>query len=237
MQNEYWKRYLWGNAMSNIFSQYNKWKMALGYQRYRLIRQIPQGGNLVDLGAGDCSFLRKIRELRPDISLVAVDLIENTNDEDFTYIGADLSCDQIDLNSESIHFIICSQLIEHLVNPFNVFNEAFRLLSPGGLLVVETPAPITQIFPSFSCWFKNEHLTLNFYDDPTHVKVYSKRSMIRLCKYAGFKSVYSYTCRAPIYFAFSFPMIIYGFCTKDSNIFVNGFGSLVGMHIGVVAKK
>lgn len=45
----------------------------------------------------------------------------------------------IPLRSESIDVIIATDVLEHLVNPFTFVGEMYRVLKPGGYVVLDTP--------------------------------------------------------------------------------------------------
>ncbi|MCX8052309.1 MAG: class I SAM-dependent methyltransferase [Armatimonadetes bacterium] len=61
--------------------------------------------------------------------------------------------------------IIMSHVIEHLKDGELVISKLCRKLAPGGGMYIETPSPHSAKLPHMS------H-TLNFYDDPTHVRIY-----------------------------------------------------------------
>ena len=62
--------------------------------------------------------------------------------------------------------ITCMHVIEHLDSLSNLLSEIARLLRPGGFVYFETPHPKTVDLPSAAGKF-----TLNFHDDPTHIRV------------------------------------------------------------------
>ena len=62
--------------------------------------------------------------------------------------------------------ITCMHVIEHLDSLTHLLSEVARLLKPGGFVYFETPHPKTVDLPSAAGKF-----TLNFHDDPTHVRI------------------------------------------------------------------
>jgi SAM-dependent methyltransferase len=90
-------------------------------------------------------------------------------------------CDAIiylkNLPNECISAITGFHLIEHL--SFNALqeltNEAYRVLKPGGLLILETPNPENIIVG-----------TTNFYMDPTHLRPIPPSLLSFLAEYHGF---------------------------------------------------
>ncbi len=62
--------------------------------------------------------------------------------------------------------IIASHIIEHLETIGPTLAMLWRMLRPGGILYIETPAPRSLRLPSMRG-------TLNFHDDPTHVRIWT----------------------------------------------------------------
>lgn len=67
--------------------------------------------------------------------------------------------------------IIMCHVIEHLNYGEKVLSLLNKKLKPGGFFYIECPSPKSVNFPS-------KKGTLNFYDDPTHVRIYSTESII-----------------------------------------------------------
>jgi SAM-dependent methyltransferase len=66
--------------------------------------------------------------------------------------------------------IIMSHVIEHLHNGDKVITGLLSKLKKGGIIYLEFPSERSVSFPS-----KRE--TLNFYDDPTHCRVFSVKEV------------------------------------------------------------
>lgn len=58
-----------------------------------------------------------------------------------------------------------SHVLEHIDNGENVIIKLTSKLKPYGIIYVETPSPRSVSLPSMRD-------TLNFYDDPSHIRVY-----------------------------------------------------------------
>jgi 2-polyprenyl-6-hydroxyphenyl methylase/3-demethylubiquinone-9 3-methyltransferase len=93
--------------------------------------------------------------------------------------------------------VVSSEVIEHLLLPRRLMQNAFAALKPGGVLVVTTP---------FHGYLKNLLLALtNKFDDHWHplrdyghVKFFSKRTLTQLFEESGFESLrYSAAGRLP----------------------------------------
>lgn len=154
--------------------------------RAHFVAGIPQGGALLDLGTSDGETLGHFGELRPDLRLRAVDLGNPPSPDRVRceFHRADLEQDRLPWGDGSIDAITCMHLVEHLRRYDHLMREIARLLRPGGRLYLETPHPRTAFYSSASHEAAGT-FTLNFYDDPTHVRPVSTGEMARWCREAG----------------------------------------------------
>jgi SAM-dependent methyltransferase len=74
--------------------------------------------------------------------------------------------------------IIMAHVIEHITNGETVIRALARKLKPGGRIYIECPSERSLALPSADG-------TLNFYDDPGHVRQYSLDELKRACEEAG----------------------------------------------------
>jgi ubiquinone/menaquinone biosynthesis C-methylase UbiE len=128
--------------------------------------------NLLDVGAGSHS-ATKTQSIFPNCNYYGIDITkEYENDEnDFKamkgFYQMDLTKLQFDEISDSFFdVIIMSHIIEHLFNGDLVIEGLVKKLKKGGKIYIEYPGEKSTKLPSMK-------RTLNFYDDPTHVRIYS----------------------------------------------------------------
>lgn len=69
--------------------------------------------------------------------------------------------------------IILAHLLEHIPHGEEVLTHLWQKLKPGGYLYVETPSERSLSLPSMPG-------TLNFFDDPTHVRLYTLPELCNL---------------------------------------------------------
>lgn len=134
---------------------------------------------LLDVGAGNRS-ASKTKKVFPNCLYYGLDLDRNTNyaPEDFALMEAfyelDLTkLDLINLPNAFFDYINMAHVIEHLHNGDEVLPLLWQKLKPGGYFYIEYPGAKSLKLPSM-------HGTLNFKDDPTHVRVYSVPELKRI---------------------------------------------------------
>ena len=78
------------------------------------------------------------------------------------------------------HFdiVIFAHVIEHIENGEQVIGELAKKLKPGGQMYIECPSERSLELPAGS-------ESLNFYDDPTHVRLYPLATLTNACAGAG----------------------------------------------------
>jgi SAM-dependent methyltransferase len=140
--------------------------------RARFVAQSPPSGTLLDLGSSDGETLGHIAELRPDLKLFAAD--KSGAPEKYPpgcqFHRSDFERDTLPWPNLSMDAITCMHLVEHLHGLDLLLREIARLLKPGGRVYFETPHPKSLMLPSLRGQPAGD-FTLNFYDDPTHVRL------------------------------------------------------------------
>jgi len=94
-------------------------------------------GRLLDAPAGPGTISKRLKEAGFDV--VAADI------DPRLFCSEGISCEKADLNedlpfeNESFDFILCSNGVEHLEDPFHFVRECYRILRERGKLLVTTP--------------------------------------------------------------------------------------------------
>jgi SAM-dependent methyltransferase len=103
--------------------------------------------------------------------------------------------------------ITCMQLVEHLRSSTFLLQEAARLLRPGGRIYVETPHPKSLTFSSPRGSAVGT-FTLNFFDDPTHVRLVALGALAHEVRGVGLEVVTSGISRSWL-LAAAYPLFIF----------------------------
>jgi 2-polyprenyl-3-methyl-5-hydroxy-6-metoxy-1,4-benzoquinol methylase len=139
--------------------------------RARFVAATPKKGSLLDLGSSDGATLCHMSELRPDLQFASVDIAGRPvrTPMSTSFARADLESDKLPWPTGSFDSITCMHVVEHLRTTTNLWSEIARLLKPGGRVYVETPGLQSTETPSPPESLRGK-ITLNFYDDPTHIR-------------------------------------------------------------------
>ncbi len=136
----------------------------------QVLAAVPAGWRLLDAGAGEL----KNKALCTHLKYVSQDVCqyEGKGDAQGLQTGTwdtsqiDLVCDivQIPEPDASFDVILCSEVFEHLPDPLKALKEFWRLLKPGGRLIVTAPfASLVHFAPhhyatGFSRYWYQHHL-------------------------------------------------------------------------------
>ena len=134
-----------------------------------------KGDTFLDIGCGRGDFLRGFKEL--GLGVFGIDS-ERSNSETLKDIDVkilDIEEAPFPFEKETFDFVFSKSVIEHLWNPDNFIKESYRVLKPGGRIIVMTPDWVSQ--------------RIIFYDDFTHVHPYTKTSIDDFLKIYNFKKV------------------------------------------------
>jgi len=135
---------------------------ALSDDIQRLISELPlatPGAVALDLGSDKCPY-RSLLESRG----YAVKTLDLTLDNGADYAG---TAEETGLPNASFDVVLCTQVIEHCMNPWRALAEASRILKPNGSLIVSAP----------HVWFYHPH--------PTDHWRFTQEGMLRLCRDVG----------------------------------------------------
>ena len=96
-----------------------------------------QGGEVLDLGAGQGFLSRKLKDIGYAVRACDIDQ-ENFRCPDIPFSCADLN-DRFPFPDDYYACVVSIEVIEHIENHFRFMAEAFRVTRPGGLIIITTP--------------------------------------------------------------------------------------------------
>ena len=205
----------------------------------KLLEKI-QFETLLDIGCGNGRLLHEIKK-RFKVALAGADISESVIEQN---INKDASCRFFAFNvaeakiSEKFDVIVCSEVIEHIINPLNAIKNIKDMLNDNGYLILTVPSG--KLFPIDAM--------------VGHYRHYSDKEIKELLVENGFAvdksynwgfpfhSIYKYVINiTPNYMNKEFAGSEYGFFKKNISKLINvlfyfnirGFG----MQLFVVARK
>lgn len=106
-----------------------------------------------------------------------------------------LEKDKFPYPDASFEYVFCRHTIEHIANTEHLLPEIYRILKKRGKVFIETPA--------------FEKSVKVFYDDPTHRKPWTKKSLLYALQMAGFKAQTKYFRNLPV--VWKYPLAAFDF--------------------------
>ena len=177
------------------------------------VRHLAVGSTVVDFGPYPGSLLRLLRLLYPSVALRLVGAGLKSETEFVRFMQADCGAEILTVNLDpanpqfrakgypekvplpdgSAHLAFALEIIEHLTSPFHLLAEAFRVLAPGGHLVITTPnvTRIGNVFKLLVGRSPNDRLAPPGYHNPDdewqpHVREYSMGELAEMLSKTGF---------------------------------------------------
>jgi len=170
------------------------------------VARLPRNAALLDLGSSDGETLRHFSELRPDLKFFAADIAGRPDNypAGCQFHRGNLEQEKLPWPAASMDAITCMHLVEHLNDLNRLFQEAARLLKPGGRIYLETPHPKTVLYSSSIHY----PFTLNFYDDTTHIRPVPLGVLAGHCRQHGLEPLTGGTARNYL-FAAAWPLYFF----------------------------
>lgn len=118
-----------------IFRKLRFWKITSG---------IPDGSILCDVGCGPRGALLFTVKERISRGYGFDRRVEDKADGKITLKNLDMDRENIPLDDNSMDAVTSLAVLEHLDNPRHILGEIFRILKPGGTLLLTTPTPAAK---------------------------------------------------------------------------------------------
>lgn len=137
-------------------------------------------GDLLDVGCGNGNLVAPLRDMGWDVTGVDSDPIPvKLAQEQFGLKVHEGALENVHFPARSFNAVTMHHVIEHLPDPIKTLGECWRILSPGGKLVVVTPNIGGLGFRLFgNAWA--------YLDPPRHLTLFSLGTLARCVEMAGF---------------------------------------------------
>jgi len=122
----------------------------------KILSQIPSGNKILDAGAGElrykkfCSHLNYVSQDFAQYDGVGDEVGLHTKQWDNSKLDIISDIINIPVKNESFDAVMCVEVFEHLPEPIKAIKEFFRILKPGGKLILTTPfCSLTHFAPYY----------------------------------------------------------------------------------------
>lgn len=190
---------------------------------------------ILDIGSGNHSAY-VTKKWIPNCHYTGIDKVINYNNDEIDksmmdcFIELDLTQLKFDaIPDNNFDVIIMNHVIEHLRNGDEVLSLLMPKLKQGGIFFIEFPSEKSVTFPSMRD-------TLNFFDDPTHCRIFSLKEICNIFMYHNFKILKAGKNRS-LFNIFLIPVKVIYQLLKIGYVPANVFWDLFGFADYVVAKK
>lgn len=193
---------------------------------------------ILELGCGSGGNANLIKKQFPQTDYHGIDLLpENSIPAIINYKVIDLENGSLPYSTEYFDIIIFTHVIEHLKTPLSLGKEINRVLKKGGSIYLETPNWTTMFVPSFGI-HREQHNPFNFFDDPSHVKPWSKHGIYEFLLQSCSLEVRKIgTVRNWPRLPLDFIMILVGILSGKRSMIVSSFWNIYGWCIYGIGIK
>lgn len=94
---------------------------------------------------------------KPYFKQANVETLDINSNSGATYIADLCANNEKTIPSNHFDFIVCTEVLEHTLQPFNAVNEMRRMLKSGGLVFASSPFNFRIHGPLPDCWRFTEH--------------------------------------------------------------------------------
>lgn len=94
---------------------------------------------------------------RPYFKQATIETLDIDKNSGATYIADLCENNESVIPSDKFDYIICTEVLEHTLQPFDAVNELERILKPGGMVFVSAPFNFRIHGPLPDCWRFTEH--------------------------------------------------------------------------------
>jgi SAM-dependent methyltransferase len=206
--------------------------------REKFFRSLPPSPRVLDLGCGSGFNGLQVREMLPEATIDGVDIVRHPQlPSCYSFKQVDLDCGILPFPDDFFDAVVFTHVIEHLRVPLGIGGEVHRVMRRSASIYVETPNWTSVFAPSFG-FKRDQHDPFNFYDDPTHVKPWSRQGLfeflhdsckLRVVKVGGTRN----WLRVP----FDLLFVARGLISKDRRRVIASFWNLYGWCIYGVGTK
>lgn len=193
---------------------------------------------ILELGCGIGRNAMFIKKYFNKVEYHGIDILPEEKVNSFiNFRNVNLEKSELPYEANYFDAIIFTHVLEHLNNPLSLGNEINRILKKEGRIYVEAPNWSSILVPSFG-FHREQHNPFNFYDDPTHIKPWTKHGIYEFlsenCKLKVQKvGIVRNWIRIPL----DLFIIIFGFISGNRKRIISSFWNIYGWCVFGIGEK
>ena len=193
---------------------------------------------ILELGCGIGRNAMFIKKYFNKVEYHGIDILpEEKVDSFINFRNVNLEESELPYEANYFDAIIFTHVLEHLSNPLSLGNEINRILKKGGRIYVEAPNWSSILVPSFG-FHREQHNPFNFYDDPTHIKPWTKHGIYEfLSDNCQLKVQKVGIVRNWIRIPLDLFIIIFGFISGNRKRIISSFWNIYGWCVFGIGEK
>jgi glycosyltransferase involved in cell wall biosynthesis len=140
---------------------------------------------ILDLGCSSGLLSERLRKMGHHITGVDVNEFDGVRERTDVFVQADLNEGIPAKVGSGFNVVLLADVLEHVMNPGNLMNQVRETLAPSGTALL--------CVPNIAHWYPRFRSTLGVFDydqrgilDSTHLRFFTRRSLIKLLKRSGF---------------------------------------------------
>ena len=158
-----------------------------------IVKESGSQKKICDLGCGDGSLGELL--VKNNNSVYGVELVKSQMDiakeKGVDVCAADLNKERLVFDDNIFDVVIATEVIEHLLNPDNLLQEAYRILKDDGIFIITTPNLASLGRRIFLLLGKNPVIEVSPKEENAvgHLRYFVKASLLQLLKKHGLSPV------------------------------------------------
>ncbi len=146
-----------------------------------IIDHVGPAGKVIDIGCGVGEFCESLRSFNFDVVAADGNLgqAKTVHELGFPIIVSNFEYN-LPYKSDTFHLVTTLEVIEHLIRPEHFLNEIYRVLKPGGFMVLSTP---NFLFYQRRLWYLFGH---DLDGEGIHLRFFTPRKLRNLIDKIGF---------------------------------------------------
>lgn len=207
--------------------------------RISYIKDLSLYGKILDIGCGKGDVLKIFHQVRPDIKIYGIDVKDFADflPKYVEFEQLNVEFNQLPFPSDFFDGVSIIHVIEHIEKLQMILKEILRVLKIGGKFYLETPHIKSLFIPSLNFFSDNEGGPINFYDDITHKRIYTKSDLKNYFKYLPVRDIRFGIYRNYVYSLISPFLLLLGLLFLKRRWVVVGVHHLFGWSMYCTGKK